>query len=131
MPVGERVLALLLVALACWCALVLLRRDRPTRVDLPVAVLLAAGSLRWLFESHAYEGPTVLALTHSSGLTAVDLGVVPDLCLAGCVLLRAFRARPGAHLRRLSARPPVGRPPRSALPPGRGRTRPPSRGPRP
>lgn len=93
MPLAERVLALLLVALACGCVLALVGRPAPGRRAVAAAVLLGIGSLWWLFSSRAYEGPTVLALSATRGLTAVDLAVPPDLCLAAGVLVRAEAAR--------------------------------------
>ena len=120
MPLQERVLALSLVVLACWSVLVLLRPRPPSWFDLACAAVLAAGSVWWLFSSRSYEGPTVLQLTSGSGLTAVDLAVGPDLCLAAAVLVRALSpsrarhavggrspgTRPGPALRLLVGRSP-------------------------
>ena len=121
MPLGERLLALALILLACWCVLVLWRRRRPGRLDLAVALVLAVGSLWWLFASRVYEGPTVLALTATRGLTAVDLAVVPDLLLATAVLASRVRDR-GGQRRSVSAEPQRGRPPAPARPPAPGRS---------
>ena len=122
MPLGERLLALALIALACWCVLVLWRRRLPGRLDLAVAVVLAVGSLWWLFASRVYEGPTVLALTATRGLTAVDLAVVPDLLLAAAVLASRVRDARGGHRWSISGLPPPSTPPAPARPPAPGRS---------
>lgn len=93
MPTSERVLALLLVAAALWCVLALSRRRRPGLLDTAVAALLLAGSLLWLFGSPAYEGPTIVVLTASRGLSVADLGVPPGLALGAAVLWTAWRDR--------------------------------------
>lgn len=92
MPATERALALVLVALGCWCVVVL-ARGRPHRVDPVLGGLLVGGSVWWLFTSRAYEGPTVLALTSTRGLTAVDLAVLPSVCLGVAVAIRWWRPR--------------------------------------
>lgn len=81
---SERLVALLFVALSVACVVLLLRR--PVRLrGLLVAGPLAAVALVWLFGTRAYEGPTVLALTPTRGLTVADLLVLPALALAAAV----------------------------------------------
>lgn len=90
-PLADRLLALALVVLSAWAVLALVKA-RPSRVDVALAALLAAGCLWWLFTSPAYEGPGILALTSDRGLTVADLGVPPGIFLATGVAVRA-RAR--------------------------------------
>lgn len=92
MSTRDRVLAVALLLLAVWVALSLVRA-RPTRLDVAVALLLATGSVVWLFGAHRYEGPTLLRLTAGHGLTVTDLGVPPDLFLASAVVVRRWRSR--------------------------------------
>lgn len=95
MPAADRGLALALVLLSAWSVLALVRA-RPTRLDEVLAVALAAGCLWWLFASPAYEGPGILALTSTAGLTVADLGVPPGLFLSAGVLVKARRRPPGS-----------------------------------
>ena len=98
MPAHDRVLAVILVVLSGWCVVALMRR-RLGRSDVVLAVALAVGCLAWLLGSPAYEGPTVVRLTDSNGLTAADLGVPPGLFLAAGVLLKAAWSRATAEAR--------------------------------
>lgn len=90
MPVVERAVVIGLVLGSLWCVLALARARRG-RLDVAVAVLLAAGSLLWLFGSRAYEGPTVVALSADRGLTIADLGVPTWLALSAAVVVRSWR----------------------------------------
>ena len=92
MPTSDRVRALAMVGLAAWCTCALLRRRR-SRADVAAAAALAVLAAWWLFQSPAYEGPGVLALTSTSGLAAADMGVPPSCFLAGAVLFAAWRDR--------------------------------------
>jgi hypothetical protein len=95
MPAHDRVLAVGLIALSGWSVLALLR-PKLSRSDVVLAAVLLVGCLVWLLQSPAYEGPTVLRLTATNGLTAADLGVPPGLFLAAGVLVRAARSGPAA-----------------------------------
>lgn len=92
MPAGQRALAVALVLLSGW-AVVSLLKARPGRLDRVAAVLLAAGALWWLFDSPAYEGPGIVALSSSDGLTVADLGVPPALFLSAGVLVKEWLTR--------------------------------------
>lgn len=92
MTAWEKTQAVLLMLLCAW-ATVALVRGRPNKIDVAAAALLAAGSLWWLFSSPAYEGPTVIALSHGHGLTCIDLGVPPALMLAAAVVAKALLRR--------------------------------------
>ena len=90
MTAGQRALALLQVGLALSCVVLLVRR----RIGLGGAIVAgssAAASLLWLFTSEAYEGPAVLSLTSTMGLTLGDMGVPTALALAVAVLYRVWR----------------------------------------
>lgn len=94
MPASDRVRALTAVVLAGWCAWVLVR-GRVGRLDAGAAGALAVLAAWWLLQSPAYEGPTVLPLTGSSGLTMADLGVPPSLFLSAAVLWSWWAGRSG------------------------------------
>ena len=94
MPFWERVAALAMMGLCAAATLALLRRS-PTRLDALLAAVLGVLALGWLLQSPAYEGPGILPLTSTSGLTAADLGVPPSLFLSAAVLYAAWRDRRG------------------------------------
>ena len=94
MPLSDRVGATAMMVLCASATLALLSR-RPTRSDVLSAGALAALALWWLLQSPAYEGPGILELTSTSGLTAADLGVPPSLMLSAAVLYAAWRDRRG------------------------------------
>lgn len=77
--------ALVLVALV----VVAVRTVRGARVW---AVLLAALSLMWLLFNGPFEGPTLVTLSTSHGITAADLISVAGLGLAAWRLMPAVRA---------------------------------------
>lgn len=95
MPASDRVGAIAMLLLSGWCVMALLRR-RPGPLDVVVAVVLGALAVAWLLQSPAYEGPSVLRLTSTSGLAAADLGVPPSVFLSGAVLYarRSRRSEP-------------------------------------
>ncbi|MDT7537987.1 MAG: hypothetical protein QOI82_1572 [Actinomycetota bacterium] len=92
MPLDERLLALVLMLITCWCVVVL-GFQRPRRIDVIVAVELLLGSAAWLWLHRAYEGPTVVRVSATHGLTVSDLWVPPCVLLALGVLLKAVRKR--------------------------------------
>ena len=92
MPASDRTAAIVMIALSGWCVLALLRRS-PSRLDALVAGALGALAAGWLLGSPAYEGPRILSLPSTSGLTAADLGVPPSFFLSGAVLFAACRER--------------------------------------
>ena len=94
MPFWERVAALAMMGLCAAATLALLRRS-PTRLDALMAGGLGAMALGWLLHSPAYEGPGIVPLTSTSGLTVADLGVPPSLFLSFAVLYAAWRDRRG------------------------------------
>lgn len=91
MPLEERALAFVLIALAVLTAAALVRRAAPGRVMAGGAVLAVALDVVWLGHHNAYEGPVVVALTDEHGLAIADLGVPPSLLLAASVLFRHAR----------------------------------------
>ena len=94
MPFPDRAGALVMMGLCAAATLALLRRS-PTRLDALLAAVLGVLALGWLLQSPAYEGPGILPLTSTSGLTAADLGVPPSLFLSAAVLYAAWRDRRG------------------------------------
>ena len=79
----------------CAAATLALLRSSPTRLDALMAGGLGVMALSWLLHSPAYEGPGIVALTSTSGLTVADLGVPPSLFLSFAVLYAAWRDRRG------------------------------------
>ena len=94
MPVSDRVGAIAMMVLSIAAVLALLRRST-TRLDALLAAVLGLLALGWLLQSPAYEGPGILPLTSTAGLTAADLGVPPSLFLSAAVLYAAWRDRRG------------------------------------
>ena len=67
-----------------------------------VAVGLVAAALIWVLVNGPVEGPTLLVLAPSHGITVADLPSVAGLVIAG-LLLSSFEALTRAHLSKIEA----------------------------
>ncbi len=92
MPAEQSILAVLIAVLTVVLVLALVQRWTG-RLVLVGAALLGLASLSWLLASPVYEGPSVLTLTPSRGLTISDLGVPPGLLVSAAVLYTVWRDR--------------------------------------
>lgn len=95
---GEQVLAILVILSAVLCVVPLARTDRPGRLAVGWAMLTIAVALVWDRHKAPYEGPAILDLSASNGITVVDLVVPPALAVAGAVLWRRW----ANHTRRVA-----------------------------
>jgi len=92
---SEQVLAVVVLVLVTGCCLPLARRERPGRAAGAWAIATIVLVLWWFRHKAPYEGPAIIKLTPSNGVTVVDMIVPPGLAIAGCVLLRVrWRRRP-------------------------------------
>ena len=91
MPFAQEVAAsapLVFGLLGCW----LLGRAAPVgHSGVAVAVALFVTSAVWSQVQKVYEGPTVISVTASRGLTIADLVIVPSLGIVAALLVRARR----------------------------------------
>ena len=94
----EQLLAVVVLVLTTGCVVPLARRRQPRVVGLVWAIATAAALLTWFLHKAPYEGPAIIRLSSTRGLTVVDMIVPPGLALAASVGVRwwvARRRRPG------------------------------------
>lgn len=90
MTSAEQLLAVSVVLAATLACLALARQSRPGRVAVVWAGASAALTIDWALHKAPYEGPAILTLTATRGLTVVDLVVPPSLAISAAVLVRAY-----------------------------------------
>ena len=88
---AEQLLAISVVLAATLTCLPLARPGRPGRLAVVWAGASAALTIDWALHKAPYEGPAILTLTATRGLTIVDLVVPPSLAITAAVLVRAYR----------------------------------------
>ena len=97
MATSEQVLAVAVLVLVTGCCfrLWLPRRSGPVACGWAVATVFTV--LWWFFHKAPYEGPAIIEVTRSHGLTVVDMIVPPGLAAAGGVLWRSQKRRDIGH----------------------------------
>ena len=88
---AEQLLAISVVLAATGACLPLARARRPGLLAVIWAGASAALTVAWALHKAPYEGPAILSLTATRGLTVVDLVVPPSLAISAAVLVRAYR----------------------------------------
>ncbi len=88
---AEQLLAVVVVLGATLTCVPLARSVRPGRLAVVWAVGSALVTVEWFLRKAPYEGPAILTITATRGLTVVDLIVPPSLAISAAVLVRAFR----------------------------------------
>lgn len=88
---AEQLLAVCVVLGTTLACLPLAKSSRPGRLTVAWASGSAVLTVVWFLHKAPYEGPAVITVTASRGLTVVDLVVPPALAVAGAVLVRAYR----------------------------------------
>ena len=88
MTTAEQLLALAVVVCPVLCCVPLARRRRPGRVAVGFAAVTAVLAVVWDRHRAAYEGPAIVTLTATHGLTVVDLVVPVALAVAVAVVWR-------------------------------------------
>ena len=88
---SEQLLAVVVVFGATLTCVPLARSVRPGRLAVVWAVGSALVTVEWFLHKAPYEGPAILTITATRGMTLVDLIVPPSLAISAAVLVRAFR----------------------------------------
>jgi hypothetical protein len=88
-PFIEQLVAVALLCVALTCCF-LLARTKPIDTGGTVgAALLVVLAVVWSRVPGAYEGPTVVSVTDTHGMTVADLVVVPCVGIAAALFARA------------------------------------------
>lgn len=93
MHLSEQLLAVAVLVLVTGCVVPLTLPSAPGARALTWAATTAVVVLVWFLHKAPYEGPAILEVTPTHGLTVVDMVVPPGLALAGAVAYRWWRAR--------------------------------------
>jgi hypothetical protein len=93
MTAAEQVLALVVLVLVTGCVVPLARPGPPGAAGLAWAAATFLVVLAWFLHKAPYEGPAIIEITSTRGLTVVDMVVPPGLAVALAVGLRWWRAR--------------------------------------
>lgn len=89
----EQVLAVAVLVSATGCVVPLARARRPGGAAAAWALLTLAVVAAWFLHKAPYEGPAIITVTPTRGLTVVDMVVPPGLAVAFAVLWRSWRQR--------------------------------------
>jgi len=91
MPLGQQAAAIAPLVMGLVCCWFLARPQPVGRAGLASAALLVIACAVWSQVQKEYEGPTVVPLTGSRGLTIADLVLVPSFAIAVALVIRSRR----------------------------------------
>ena len=91
MPLFQQLTAIAPLFAGVACCWFLARPGKPGRAARIWAAVLLVTALVWSQVQKEYEGPTVVPITPSRGLTIADLVLVPSFAIACAVFARARR----------------------------------------